>query len=515
MQEHHNLSHRITLNTVALYARLLLSLLIGLYTSRVVLDALGIDDFGIYNLVGGIILVVNFLTNALTLSIDRFLAYALAHSDRKRLQAVFSTAIHVVAITALLIFIFGEIIGLWFIDHHLVIAPDKLPAAHIVFHTSIISFVLLILSTPYNSAVIAHEHMRFFALTGILQSVFKLLIALALPLFTGSLLIVYAWLMVIPSALHLILNYIYSRNNFQETAYRPIADRPLLREMTTFAGYSLFGNMATALVTQGQSVLLNLFFGPSLNAVRGLSMQIYNALITFISGIYTAVNPQITKSYARSDHDFFRQLVFNSTKLAYALLFVLALPIGLEADTLLAIWLKEVPAYTVVFVRWMVVNALVYNFVTPSWMALQATGRVARIHLVTGSLNLLNLVITFLWWHFHESVPQSMLVINVLISLSMQTTTVIIQRQQLHIGIREYLSKVVGPMAAASCVAFLLPAGLHFSLASPMLRLFTVIPLAIVCSFLSFYYLGIGGELRQYIRQKAVTIIQSKSFFNH
>lgn len=186
--------------------------------------------------------------------------------------------------------------------------------------------------------------------------------------------------------------------------------------MLTFAGFSTFGNMATAVVNQGQSILLNLFYGPILNTVRGLSLQVNIALTQFANGIYTAINPQIIKSYAQNDNKYFESLIFQSTKFGYYLLFILSLPIFLEIHPILNIWLKEVPEYTEIFIRLYIINTLIYNFVTPSWMALQATGRVAKIHLITGTINLLNLIVTWILWKIGNYPPFSIVTVNIIIS---------------------------------------------------------------------------------------------------
>ncbi len=491
---------RITKNSIALYIRLFILLLIGLYTSRVILDALGVEDFGIYNLVGGVILIANFISNALALSIDRFLAYNIGLNNPKRLKEVFSMAVNIHVIIAIIILILGETIGLWFVCTQLNIPPDRMLAVHVIYQSSIISFIFYILGTPYNSDIISHERMDFFAFIGILQGILKLSVALAIPFVSGDKLIIYALLMITPSLLYFALNLLYCNKHFEESKYTWIWSKDLFLEMSKFAGFSTFGNMATAVVYQGQSILLNLFYGPALNAVRGLTMQVSNAVTSFTNGIYTAVNPQIIKSYAQKDIVYFEKLVFNSTILGYYMLFTISLPIFLEIDILLDFWLKNVPAYTNIFVRLILVNTLIYNFVTPSWMAIQATGNVARIHITTGTINLMNLLVTYILWKIMKLEPYSIIIVNIMISAAMQIATIIIQKKQLNISINRYLSRVIAPVIYSSSVAMILPFFIFYSMEPGLFRFFIVSLASIVCCLSSFYTIGVSSDLRAYIR---------------
>ena len=492
-------SKRITKNTIALYIRLFFLMLIGLYTSRVVLGVLGVEDFGIYNLVGGIIFIANFVSNALALSIDRYLAFNIGLHDIRKLKETFSMAVNIHVIIAVIILVFGETVGLWFVNTQLQIPESRMLAAQVIYHSSIFSFVLYILGAPFNSDIIAHEKMGIYALVGIIQGVAKLAVALTIPFVSCDKLVVYALLMTIPSILYFVFNVIYTRMQFVETRYSFIWSQSLFKEMSEFAGYSTFGNMATAVVNQGQSVLLNIFYGPTLNAVRGLSMQINNALTSFINGVYTAVNPQIIKSYAQHDSRYFQQLIFYSTISAYYVLFLLVFPLFLEADFVLNIWLEEIPEYTLDFVRLILVNSLIYNFVTPSWMAIQATGHVAKIQLVTGCINLSNILITYVLWKCTETAPHMILVINILVSTFMQIATIAIQRRQLGLGFRLYFTRVIFPVISSSAIAVILPLFVYSQMEESLARFMVIVITSLVCSIVSFYWFGITKELRVYI----------------
>ena len=495
---------RIAKNTIALYIRMFLLLLIGLYTSRATLEIFGVEDFGIYNLVGGIITMAVFIRSSMTLSVERFLAYAIGLDDRKHLENVFSMSINIHILIAVLIILLGETIGLWFVNTQLIIPVEKMTVANIIYQASIVSFVLNIIATPYNSIVIAHEHMGFYSLVTVLQGVMKLLFVIALPFIEENRLGTYAILMTTPSLLFFIMNYVFCRIHFSESKYHYIWSKKLFCEMASFAGYSTFGNMATAMVTQGQSILLNIFYGPALNAVRGLAMQVSVSINSFISGTYTAVNPQIIKSYAQKDYAYFHKLIFNATVLGYFMLFLITLPVFLENEFILNLWLKEVPEYTTIFVRLLLINTLIYNFVIPSWMAIQATGKVMSIHLTTGTINLMNLVITYLLWKIYHLEPYTIYIVNIGISFCMQGATLIIQRKLLEIKISSYLRMTVWPALAASAVSIALPLCVVEFMEAGIIRFLLVVSLSVICTIISFYLIGLNVELKDYIRNTLV-----------
>lgn len=500
MENQSAVNKRIARNTLALYVRMFLLLLIGLYTSRATLAIFGVEDFGIYNLVGGIITMTVFLSSAMTLSVERFLAYAIGLNDKKHLMEVFSMSVNIHLIISILIIVFGETLGLWFINTQLVIPESKMAVANVIYQASIATFVFNIIATPYNSVVIAYERMDFFALVSVLQGLLKLGFVLVLPYMGENRLAIYAILMVTPSMLYFLMNYVFCRVHFAECQYQRIWSKKLFYEMGTFAGYSTFGNMATALVTQGQSVLLNIFYGTALNAVRGLSMQVAVSINSFISGTYTAVNPQIIKTYAQKDYTYFHKLVLNATLLGYFMLFLISLPVLLETEYILNFWLEEVPPYTVIFVRLLLINTLVYNFVIPSWMAIQATGKVMSIHLTTGSINLMNLVVTYLLWKCYQLEPYSIYIVNIVVSLCMQVATVIIQRHLLQIKIRQYLTLAVWPAISASVASVVLPLCVVTLMEDGFLRFIAVGVVSVVSCLASFYLIAINDSLKAYLK---------------
>lgn len=487
---------RIAKNTLALYARMLLLLFIGLYTSRATLAIFGVEDFGIYNLIGGIITMTVFISSSMSLSAQRFLAYAIGLNDEKHLKEVFSMSVNTHALIACIILLLGETVGLWFVNTQLVIPLDKMPAANIIYQASVFSFVLNIIATPYNSIIIAREHMDYYALVSVLQGLLKLAIVWCLPYIEGEKLIIYAILMTLPAMLYFVMNYVFAIRRYKESIYQWAWSKKLFYDMASFAGFSTFGNMATAVVTQGQSILLNIFYGTALNAVRGLSMQVSVAINSFVNGTYTAVNPQIIKSYAQKDYAYFQKLVFNSTLLGYYLLFLISLPVILETDFILDLWLQNVPEHTTSFVRLLLINSLVYNFVIPSWMAIQATGDVVKIHLTTGTINLTNLLATYILWKCLDLQPYSIYIVNIAVSFCMQVATLFIQREKLHIRIHDYLRHTVWPALSSSAASILLPLLIVTTMDDGLLRFLAVGLASLLSCLASFYLIGINAGMR-------------------
>ena len=390
-------SRRIARNTVVLYIRMFVLMLVGFYTSRVVLRDLGVTDYGIYGVVGEAVALFSILTTSLSSSISRFLTYELGRGDTARLNTVFSTSLSIQLLFSLLIVLLSEPLCLWFIQYKMEIPPDRVQAAFWVLQFSIASFVVQLVSVPYNALVVAHEHMGAYAWMSILEGVGKLALALSIAFSPFDRLIYYAAGMLLLSVVIRLIYGIYCRVRFaSESRYRPILDRPLFREMFAFAGWSVVGSGASILRDYGANVLLNLFFGLAVNAARTLSMQVAGYVRKFVTSFVTAINPQITKSYAAGDRDYMMTLTWRGSRLAFQLLLLLAYPLLFNTQFLLDLWLKDVPEYTVVFVQLVVVLSLVESISYTLSTAASATGRIRNYQLVIGGILLLNLPLDYL-----------------------------------------------------------------------------------------------------------------------
>ena len=326
---------RITKNTIVLYLRMLFILCVGLFTSRVVLNALGIEDYGLYNVVGGFVAFFTFLNGAMSTATQRFITFELARGNLERQRTVFSMAIIIHWLLAIIIAFFSETVGLWFIYNELVIPESRFIAALWVYHCSVISICISIISIPYNALVIAHEKMSAFAYISISDCILKLVIVYFLTIISWDKLIFYAILLCFVSLLDRAIYGIYCHRHFAETKFRWVFNNCTFKEMTNIAGWSLFGNIAGICYTQGLNFLLNIFFGPAVNAARGIAVTVQGTLSGFISNFQMALNPQITKSYAIGDYQRMYSLIFASSKYSVFMLFLIILPILIEAKNIL------------------------------------------------------------------------------------------------------------------------------------------------------------------------------------
>lgn len=350
--------------------------LVGLYTSRVVLNTLGITDFGIYNVVGGIISMAAFLNSAMVAASQRFLSFELGKGNIERLSRVFCTSINIHVSICLIAFLFAETIGLWFVNAKLNIPDDRMVAANWVYQASIISFIINVMSVPYNSAIVAHEKMSAFAYISILDVVLKLLIVYALLIISYDKLIVYSLLMVGVVLLIRLCYTIYCKRHFSECKYHLVLDKALFNEMFSFVGWSIIGSMGFTFKDQLSNIILNLFFGPAVNAARGVAMQVTAHINSFSNNFTIALNPQITKQYAAGNLEASRKLVYIGSRYSFYLLSLISIPAILNIDYILKLWLGNVPKYTSQFVIFTIITSLIYTASEPVTKAIQATGKV-------------------------------------------------------------------------------------------------------------------------------------------
>ena len=389
---------RILKNSLFLYMRLLLTLVIGLYTSRVILRTLGVEDYGVYNVVAGFVSMFSLLTGSLSNSISRFLTYTLGKGDLDRLKLVFSTSVLIQIVLAVLIIVTLEVLGLWFLNTQLKIPEGRLSAANWVFHLSVLSFAINLISVPYNAAIIAHEKMNAFAYIGILETMLKLLIVFLLMVSPFDKLIVYAILFVMVSVFIRAVYGWYCKRNFKECRLSFVFDKKMVKEMTGFAGWNMLGNASSILGNQGANIVMNLFFGVVVNAARGVTNQVEGIVKQFVSNITTAINPQITKSYAEGNFDYMNVLVRKSAKYSICLILLFAVPFWFETETLLGLWLGDYPEYAPVFLRLSLLGVLIDMSGNSLAIAVWASGNVRRYYIYIGSVGLLVLPITYVFF---------------------------------------------------------------------------------------------------------------------
>lgn len=374
-------------NTMYLYFRMLFTMLVSLFTSRVILKILGVNDYGIYQAVGGIVGFLSFLNGALSASSSRFLTFELGTGNKEKLQRTFSTTLTVHIILAVIIVIIAETVGLWFLHNKLVIAPDRMDAAIVVFHLSIITALLVITQVPYSAVIISHEKMSIFAYVSIVEVSAKLVIVYLLNIGNIDKLKLYALLLCIVQISLILFYRIYCSRKFEEAKYRFIFDRSIFKSIASFSGWSLFANASWALNSQGILIILNIFFAPAVVTARALSIQVSSAAKQFVQNFRIAANPQIIKQYAARNYEGSKQLLLSSTKYSYYLMLLLSLPIYLLAEPLLNLWLTEVPKYTKIFLQLIVIQELFDVFNISFLAALTAKGQIKENAIISPAIS--------------------------------------------------------------------------------------------------------------------------------
>ena len=406
---------RIAKNTLFLYCRMLLLMVVHLYTARVVLAALGIDDYGIYNVVGGIVVLFSFINGALSSATQRFINFELGRSDIDTVRNVFSVSMNVHLCVAIVVLILSETIGLWFLNTQMNIAPERMDAARWVFHFSIIATFIRFIQVPYNASVIACEKMSFFVWIGILEAVLLLFNAFLVDKITTDKLKLYSVLVCGVSAAVFICYKWFCRAKVEFARYRMIWDKKLFGRLMSFSGWMLLGSAATVGSTQGVNIVLNIFNGVAVNAAMGICNQVNNAVNQFVTNFQTAFSPQIVKLYASGEKAQLQRLINRASRFSFLLLFALALPLIANMDLILNLWLEEVPQYAAAFCSLILIASLVDSASKPVGLAIHATGRV-KYYNITMSLALsLNVISAYFMLKSGIS-PVSVLLVNIAVT---------------------------------------------------------------------------------------------------
>lgn len=386
---------RITKNTIVLYLRMLFVMIVGLYSSRIVLSTLGVSDYGLYNVIGGFVAMLAYLNSTFVDATQRFISFSLGKGDLCELKKTFATSKAAHYSLALIIFILSETFGIWFIDNHLNIEPSRLSAANWVFQCSLLSLIITIISIPYNACIVAHEHMHIYAYVSIAEAILKLVVIFFLVIMPFDHLITYSVLLLVVSLIVRLCYTIYCNKKFEECSVGVKVDKKKFKEMASFAGWVLVGNLGFTFKDQLSNILLNVFLGTTVNAARGVSMQVNGIVNTFSRNFFMAISPQITKQYAANDIEKSKQLVYISTKFSFLLMGVLTIPIFVNAKYLLSVWLLEVPQYTYEFICIVIIVAQLTSLSYAVTTAIQATGNIKSFQIGISMIMLMELPIAY------------------------------------------------------------------------------------------------------------------------
>lgn len=487
---------------------MLFLMIISLYTSRIVLNALGVEDFGIYNVAGGVVAMFSILSGSLSAAISRFITYELGKNNILKLKVIFSSAITIQIGLGIVIVFFAETIGIWFLNTQMNIPIERMVAANWVLQFSIITFIINLISVPYNAVIIAHEKMSAFAYISIFEAIGKLLIAYLITISPIDKLIFYAILMcVVAIAIRLLYGY-YCKRHFDECRFHFIWNKQIFQQIFSFAGWNFIGASSAVLRDHGGNIIINLFCGPTVNAARGIAFQVNNAIQGFVSNFMTALNPQITKSYAVKNYTYMMTLIFQGARLSFYMLLLLSLPIIINTHYLLTLWLNTVPEHTVLFVRLVLIFAMSESISGPLITAMLATGNIRNYQIIVGGLQMLNLPISYILLSL-GAIPETVLIVAVLISQCCLMARLYMLKKMIKLKIKDYLKKVYFNIITVSIIAIILPICMQERLAENFINFLLSSLICMLCTYLSIYYIGCSYEERKFIYNKFL-ILKSK-----
>lgn len=499
---------RIIKNTLLLYVRMLLLMIINLYTSRVILNTLGVEDYGINNVVGGIVIMFGFLSGSLGAASSRFITFDLGKGDVDIMKKTFGNIVTIHLLIASIILILGETIGLWFVLNKLQIPASRMTAALWVYQFSIFSFVLNVISVPYNASIIAHEKMKAFAYISIADAILKLLVVFLLVIIPFDKLIMYSFFIFCIQIFDRIIYGTYCLRNFEETKSRLSYNKKLFKEILSFAVWTMNGNLAVIGYTQGINVLLNLFFGPTVNAARGIAVQVQTVVQSFCNNFQMALNPQLTKSYAQKDLTHMHSLLKSSSKFSFFLLFIISLPLMLEAPLVLKWWLGMVPEHTVNFLRLILCSSMLIALSNPLIISVHATGKLRKYQLIEGSMLLCIVPIAYILLKYWNIPPELVFIVHIIIEILTQYARINIVLPMISMNKKDYLKEVVLPIILVTTISSIIPLFVFYYLTeSSILNFFIICTVSVISVLIGIYYWGCNKNERSFISQKLKTIL--------
>lgn len=493
-------SKRIAKNTFFLYIRSLVTMFIGLYTGRVQLEALGIDNYGINSVVGSIVSFSSLITGSMAAASSRYITYAIGQGKIERMKQVFSTVANVQLIIGIAAVFFLELAGVWFLNSTANIPEDRMFAANWVLQNAILSTFIGIASVQYSATIIAHEHMSFYAYMAIFDAAAKLIICYLILHYGGDRLILFSSLWTLVSIISALINAIYSRR-FAEARYCRKVDRKLLREMLGFSGWNFLNHSSWVFITQGVNMLINVFFGVAFNAARGVANTVNNCVQSLVGNFTTAFSPQITKSYASGDFGYCFSLVNRSTKFTWFLMLVFIVPITIEANTLLSIWLVDVPPFSALFLRFALFESLAVASGSNLLKLIQADGHLKRYSVGVAIYVGLGFPLTWLAYHFDAPVwtPYALFIF---LFFSVNVYRLDCVKRLMDFSIRRFIFGVIKPCMIVTAVSFTLPMALACLMQPGLLRFFVIVPVSVAYTVAVIYALGLDSGERMFVVSK-------------
>lgn len=474
-------------------------LLVSLYTTRVVLNVLGVSDYGIFNVVSGFVSMFGFMNTSMTNAIQRFYNYEIGKNNGTNLKNLYNCALIVQIVLAIIIIIVIESFGLWYLNNKLVIPDERLFAANIIFQFAVIQLFFVIITVPYSAIIIAYERMDYYALVSIINVFIKLGIVFILPYINFDKLIFYGFLLTLVGFIDFLFFLVYARINFSQIRISKISDKTCFKSILSFSGWNIFGTFAYLLKNQGLAVVLNLFFGTIINAAYGISNQVMNAIKQFSMNMIIAFKPQLVQSYASGDHDKTRTLMYTMTKISYLMLFTISLPIILELDYILSIWLGEVPNNTIILTRLAIISMLISNFNTPIVQVVHAVGKQKLFQIVTSIIIVGIVPCSYIVLKFDAS-PENIYWVTIFFVIINQIACLYTLRKIFFFSYSEYLSKSILPCLYVTVSALIIPLCISYvRFKVPVIQFLTITLLSILSAAVFSYTLGLNKSEKKYI----------------
>ena len=503
---------RIAKNTILLYLRTIFLMLITLYTSRIILNILGVEDFGIYNIVGGVVVLFTFINSAMTTGTQRHLSYELGKVEHGNITEVFSACMNIHIWLAIAVFILAETIGLWFLNTQMNFPTQRMPVVNWVYQFSILSCITNIIRVPYQASIIAYERMSFYAYIGIIEATLKLAIVYILVVFSIDKLMLYSVLSFIVIIIITIWSIFFCHKSFKPIRLKKVHNKQLYKKMVSFSGWAMFGSVANLGIHQGINIIINIFYGVILNAAVGIANQVNSAVMTFVGSFQQALNPQLVKSQAEGDKTRQFELICESSKLSFLIMFIVAFPLMINLDFVLTLWLGSYPEHTAEICSLIIIGALIECLSGPLWVSIFATGNIKNYQIVISAILLLNVPISYIGG-FYKMSPEGMFLTRNIIYIFALITRLIFLRKLISLNTNIFLKKVILPVLTVSCVVSLPTYALIKDLIEPSNSLPSFVWQTLtICIYelIIIYLLGLQRNERTYI-----TNILKKKFKTH
>lgn len=481
-------------------------MVVSLFTSRIILQALGVEDFGIYNVVGGVVAMMGVLNGAMSVSTQRFLTFELGCGNLIRLKQVFSTCFTIYVFLSILVLLLGETIGLWFLNYKMVIPDNRLVAANWVYQFTLISCINSLMSNPYNAIIIAREKMNIYAYISIVEVALKLIVVYLLLIIPYDRLTMYGALIMSVSILVTMIYRFYCTSKYPESRFHFYWEKALFIRLLSYSGWNLFGSISSLVKGQGLNILLNVFFNPAVNASRAIAYQINTAITQFFTNFYTAVRPQITKYYAQNDLENMFKLVFRSSKYSFYLIYIISLPILIGTPYLVRLWLGQLPEYVVVFTRIIVVISAVDSMATPLMTTAHAIGNIKLYQSIVGTVTILNIPISYLLLEYVICSPVVVFIVSLCLSIICLFLRLWVVNRLVNFPVWRYVKEVFLNSLLIAVSAAIIPLIVYMQMSEGILSFTIVFITCIISSFFFFYFLGLSqGE-----KSKLINLVKNK-----